>query len=115
MSAQELRDAAERLRELSAAGPGGDDYPWRAVRENARRGNGSVVSVITKADESVFEDAYCSLTDATYIATMHPGVGLALADWLDTTAERIGTPAQATLPQRQHAFAVARLILGSAS
>ncbi|MFC8447600.1 hypothetical protein [Kitasatospora sp. NPDC057223] len=47
---------------------------------------------------------------AEYIALMHPGVGLALADWLDSAAvgaELIG-------PDR-HALAVARLLLGEAA
>jgi hypothetical protein len=42
---------------------------------------------------------------------VHPGVGLALADWLDDTAERWPWGVRIT-PERGHALAVADLILG---
>jgi hypothetical protein len=46
--------------------------------------------------------------DATYIAALHPGVGKALADWLDSAAvdaEQIGPD--------HRALAVVRALLGS--
>ena len=45
--------------------------------------------------------------DAQYIALMHPGVGTALADWLDSAAE----DAEQIGPD-PHALAVARSVLG---
>lgn len=63
---------------------------------------------LTAAAEKLRRDA---------LAAMHPGVGAALADWLDEVAERL---AVTTHPDWQdtvepHALAVARHILGTGS
>jgi hypothetical protein len=64
---------------------------------------------------------------ATWIALMHPGVGLALADWLELEAsllealpvddaEALNTvPARLVLQSCRHALTVARALLGGAS
>ena len=49
---------------------------------------------------------------AAYIATMHPGVGLALADWLDRVAEHSGRYAGVLVDD---ALRLADLILGGAA
>lgn len=108
MSADRLREAARVLRERAEAatpGPWCDEYSGRT---------GPVV-MDAESRNALDHVAKCShfrgRIDAAYIATMHPGVGLALADWLDYAA--------ATLPacdcQWPHEpFAVADLILGGA-
>lgn len=79
--ADELRTAATRLRSLATAatpGPweqtGIGDYGWAVHFGHAAAG------VET-------EDSDQGRADADYIATMHPGVGLALAAWLESEAE----------------------------
>lgn len=85
--ADELRTAAEKLRALaSAATPG----PWEGVVDDHGRG---------EVDASIWADSISYYVtekissggrhkaDAHYIATMHPGVGTALADWLDSEAD----------------------------
>jgi hypothetical protein len=80
--AAELRQASESLR--AKANWWGDYSPWAAI-------DGDVVETEASRDP----DGPCyiatpySIEDAEYIATMHPGVGMALADWLDLTAHRI--------------------------
>jgi hypothetical protein len=52
---------------------------------------------------------------AAHIALMHPGVGLALADWLDSEAHRLAAtahPGWHDTVVNPHALAVARKILG---
>ena len=60
--------------------------------------------------------------DATYIASMHPGVGLALADWLDAQHRHVARhecEARCEYPdgcdQTRIAYRLADLILGGAS
>jgi hypothetical protein len=52
-------------------------------------------------------------TEARYIATMHPGVGLLLADWLDDAAAWEKTPNTVNHDMRAHD--IARAILGEAN
>lgn len=79
MSADELRQAAATLRER-ADHANADDVPWIA----------EVGAVGTAWINSPGEHHAISMhgwpAAARYIATVHPGVGLALADWLDTEA-----------------------------
>ena len=75
MTAQTLRDAAKMLRERAEAcdpWQGDDDHGSWADEYRTDGGNG---------------------TDAALIRVMHPGVGLALADWLDEEAARIAAAA----------------------
>lgn len=57
-----------------------------------------------------------STNDADFIATMHPGVGLALADWLDWTFDQghEGDADDSGCSECAPALAVARLINGGA-
>jgi len=101
MSADRLRAAAKVLRErtmLAALGP------WTAeIHEDGRAWIGQ------HRNEHMLA-AHGHPRTAEYIVTMHPGVGLALADWLDDAAreaEEVG--------ENHHAARVADLILGGAS
>jgi hypothetical protein len=109
MTSDLLRQAATVLRERAdAATPG----PWRTdveidgvhagSRTVVRAGVGyrsRVVSVgQTRPHHSKGE------ASAAYIATMHPGVGHALADWLDNEASIMG--------DHLAALTVARAVLG---
>ena len=96
--AETLIAAASLLRDRSAAVQIASPLPWRA------------------AD---LEDA-----QLLWIALMHPGVGLALADWLELEADLLEAlpadnaealktvPARLVLQSCRHALAVARQILG---
>ena len=126
MSAELLRQAATILRERAeAATPG----PWEANMHSPDMGGrhgwdlrgprnlgplGAVVS------------ARMLSGNAHYIATMHPGVGLALAKWLDDVAAGWpwdddgeggiwddGMPMRLDESQDSHALALARLIVGA--
>lgn len=90
MSAAELRRAAETLRERATWAdrdrgrwvvqqnlPEHRDYPAQAQVMTDPKGIYQFVA------SSVFVD------DAFYIATVHPAVGLVLADWLDQCADRL--------------------------
>jgi hypothetical protein len=108
MSADELRRAAATLRErANAAQPGPWESGERCVWSHADIPDGVVVGDAAGGG-GVYYDA-----DGAYIATVHPGVGLALADWLDHYASVL---------QQQHpiafaddAIALARLINGGAA
>lgn len=92
MSAQRLRDVASTLREVAE---GASPAPWEqfkyphAGRSGALELSG-VRSVPIEATGEFDSEVSESIdeTDARYIATMHPPVALALADWLDVVAIR---------------------------
>jgi hypothetical protein len=140
MSADLLREAAKVLRgRAEAAKPG----PWSAADEHGLMPDAWpawCVSQMRPGYESMSpEDGYVTdvadvhgddktaCPDADYIATMHPGVGLALADWLDDIAagwmwdddgaacDWDGMPLKLDEAVDSHAVKVARLILGRAS
>lgn len=117
--AEELRAAAEKLRALAtAASPG----PWTAepviygppcdgwgdpsVWEIHSKGY-SVVSHQTHEGGGIDQAG-----NAEWIAAMHPGVGAALADWLDVAAVNADV---LTWPNQfiEHALAVAHAVLGT--
>lgn len=86
MSAEKLREAAAVLRERAGnATPGA----WT----NAHLGHVVDMAVPRPATGAPFAvchgDGFAPNTaNATYIAMMHPGVGLALAGWFDEEAQR---------------------------
>jgi hypothetical protein len=93
MSANELRQAAETLRTRAAAastGPwesfvlGSEGYAVVADRPETERRRSRI-----RVARFGWEDWDTDKANAHWVATMHPGVGLALADWLDLTAHRI--------------------------
>ena len=109
MSAAELRKAAETLRaRAGAAHPG----PWYTDKYDAD-GVFTAPEVTLTSQDVAFASGGLSRqkeTDA-YIATMHPGVGLALADWLDLTARRLDEGLYVP-GDYQKPLALARLING---
>jgi hypothetical protein len=109
MSADLLHEAAEVLRERAeAATPG----TWI---HNPINGIHTVIGSCVATTHRHVEDA--RRADAAYIATIHPTVGLALADLLDAAAEglaRRGVTARITRAESD-ATSLARLILGRAS
>jgi hypothetical protein len=125
MSADELRQAAATLRERAEATthPG---HGWRladlagANEVWADRGPAGfdAFMVATTATRLNPNPGTRGHSDAAYIATVHPGVGLALADWLDATADEIERrewPRSRTSGTQDRALAVARLIIGGAA
>lgn len=94
-AANELRSAAEKIRTL-AMGATGNSQPWRYAE-------GSPSDSVRTA--TGWEIAYGEgANDLRYIASMHPSVGLALADWLDSAAEdaeQIGPDPRALAVARQ--------------
>lgn len=116
MSADRLREAARVLRERAQAATSG---PWEASTST----NPTYVAQVGHlAERDPSYIAACGPASvggdhaASYIATVHPGVGLALADWLDTAAnnaERNGWMAGYTEAMRgTSAVRIADLILG---
>ena len=138
VSADTLRRAAAVLRERAeAATPG----PWEGYYDDSSRPFWGVNTYRTGDQVAMhdLDDCYeerhgVGGSDAYYIATMHPGVGLALADWLSFVEQRHG-PAFLDRDEKpscnyvgcyenaeeypcedaQAAIAVARLILGEES
>jgi hypothetical protein len=108
--ADELRTAAEKLRSLTvdatadiAANPywGSVGFPPHEYPNLYARG----------VDNGFGGPA------GEFAAAMHPGVGLALADWLDCEARTWDNPAdgEPVTERDEHALAVARKINGTAS
>ncbi len=110
MSAERLRLAAKALRGRAEAATTG---PWSAHIDHDD--DPTILSAVS--ERYVAQTAYDGLSnttansasDADYIVTMHPGVGLALADWLDDLADH---GASALMPTERGAFVIADLILG---
>jgi hypothetical protein len=139
--AQTLRDAATRLREAATAATLG---PWRTHDTHLNQG-GHTATVLTARDDlnktelvawmptwshEPWTDGGNAWNNAAYGALMHPGVGLALADWLDKAAKHQSATEEAAHRvwansddteardrwianmSEQHALAVARAVLG---
>ncbi|CAL9647524.1 hypothetical protein [Streptomyces sp. enrichment culture] len=105
--AQELRTAANKIRTLAKAISTPDE------RDQVFHADGTDV---TQGCTGRYDVATTQTTElADYIAAMHPGVGTALADWLDATAATLDAN---THPGWQdtvapHSLAVARAINGT--
>lgn len=102
-----------------AAAPG----PWHALLCDGSTGDPSLdhvphaSGVTSEGGFVVCDEVMLTVTDATLIAAMGPGVALALAGHLDDTAtgiERRGVTARITAAEMS-ATAVARRVLGEAS
>ena len=123
--ADELRTAAEKIRELIDGVPRDlwGDRPWH-VEACSDKATGDCPCIVTQGEYKPFDQPQVPMIQyvadaettghANYIAAMHPGVGLALADWLESTAESLDST---THPGWQetvapHALAVARAING---
>lgn len=108
--AQLLRRAAAKIRQDAAAARKASPDPWAVTDERVVRcADGMVV-----ADRSSTTHP-AERADLPFIAAMHPGVGLALADWLDVCADyadRWLADAQLGSPFRAVGYTVAQQILG---
>lgn len=104
MSAHELRRASDTLRERADQALGTDAAPW------TMHDGGTYAEVLAAPSDGWKVAEYASHEAASYIATTHPGVGLALADWLDWTLTYIyGTD---PIPDEHPALTVARAVFG---
>ena len=94
MSAEALRRAAALIRERAEAAT---PAPWLAF--TAKKGGGYVHGVTTGLDEDYESDLFVGSTrgDAIHIASWHPAVALAVAEWLDAEAEN-PDPCHASTP-----------------
>lgn len=111
--ADELRTAAESLRKAAEAATDGPwisetspVYGFRVGTANMRAWVAFTGDYADEPDESG--------PDAAYIAAMHPGVGLALAGWLESTAESLDATTHPGWQETvaQPVLAVARAING---
>lgn len=113
--AEELRAAAAKLRGLTTA-LGDCRGPWYVVNREQRPYPQRIDNIgVPYVVASTTTDPSHPPTMADYIATMHPGVGTALADWLELFANTQFDP-EATIQEtdrsHEYALAVARAILG---
>jgi hypothetical protein len=109
--ADELRTAAATLRKLADDARKFVPEPWTIAREQViRAANDDIVA--DRSECRPGDDA-----DLPYIAAMHPGVGAALADWLDAEAVRYDRAASIGEFDASHdrPLAVARRINGGPS
>ncbi|PSK57038.1 hypothetical protein B0E38_02569 [Streptomyces sp. 111WW2] len=125
---EELRTAAGSLRKLVADLPttGWGDRPWHVEECSDTDGMSPCPCIVAQGEYREFDQPQEPLiqyvADAetvqhgAYIAVMHPGVGTALADWLDATAAALEkhAPAQWHARLEPQALAVARQINGGA-
>lgn len=105
--ADELRAAAKLLREDAHRAEVLSPLPWVTTDEHVIRCGNEERGIVADRSSEPHEAG-----DLPYIAAMHPGVGAALADWLDNTGAAL---AVSTHPDWQDcvaadALAVARLI-----
>lgn len=120
-AAEELAAAAEKLRKLATnATPG----PWRqhdthlgqyGYTATVLSGEGNDTDLrawLPSMSHEPWDETRNACPDAMYIAAMHPGVGVAIASWLDSWTG-IDLYEAGSLPEdAKHALAVARAING---
>lgn len=98
--ADTLRTAAEKLRELIA---NTTRAPW----------HGDDIDEVQSPEGQVARVYKALYPNSRYIAAMHPGVGQALAQWLEAEARYLATAAPGWKREAHpDALAVARAILG---
>lgn len=109
---EELRAAATLMRERARGTA--EPAPWFAMRSGA-------VASITESSKIAFTVAETSKgagTTADHIASWHPGVALAVADWLDGIASkeaaRVSCGTRYPVTGIDEALTVARAYLGEA-
>lgn len=113
--AEILTVAAKLLREQAGNAQHISPAPWTVDREGAY-GTGVVLA---KDGATIIADRSCDdhedAIDLPYIALVHPGVGLALADWLDSLTG-IEFSEHGPMPDEMvHALTLARQLLGGES
>ncbi|KOU67803.1 hypothetical protein ADK57_16035, partial [Streptomyces sp. MMG1533] len=111
--AEEIRTAAEKLRELLAA-PGLTPGPWLSLDHGDRLlydGPGAE----DQPPVYVVDEPMSNGANADWIEAMHPGVGNLLAKWLDSWGVIDLSEHAAMQEDARHALAIARAINGSPS
>lgn len=120
MSVETLRRAAALMRERAEAAT---PSPWRAVGDQLRATaadalieDNILVAYATGHDHRLGIKKSGAAPDAEHAASWHPDVALAVADWLDLTAdfEPQWAISRGLQPVAQRALAVARTYLGEA-
>ncbi|MFI5649960.1 hypothetical protein ACIA71_01905 [Streptomyces anulatus] len=123
--ADQLRAAAEKLRAAAAAVPS-DDWGTRAWHVEECSDTDTMEScpcIVAQGEHKEFDEPQVPLIQyvadaettehAAWIALMHPGVGLAVARWLESWAG-VDLSEHGPMPEdAQHALAVARQLLGT--
>lgn len=121
MTAETLAAAAQKLRRLAFQADGG---PWETTwRGQEYHLDGYRVGELTPISEWTYaiatmgpkvseQRSECDTANADYMAAMHPGVGAALAELLETAAGYVVDDAVAHPTHLVRALVVARLILG---
>ncbi|MFE0845312.1 hypothetical protein [Streptomyces rochei] len=119
--ADELRTAAQTLRTLATeAASGSGSNRWRTKRHFPNQPGSTFTSLLTESGTPLMGGGgrnrvpYLHAPVADYIAAMHPGVGTALAAWLESWTGIEMYEAHALPEDARHALAVARQINGSA-
>jgi hypothetical protein len=125
--ADEIAAAAQTVRKLTAVLPANDwgNRPWHAEECSDTDTMDNCPCIVAQGEYREFDQPQVPLIQyvadaeapefAAYIAAMHPGVGAALAGWLEITATSLTA---STHPDWQDcvaadALAVARAILGT--
>lgn len=103
MSAERLQDAATLLREVAGDAAFLSHEEWSTDGHQVISGSAGWCLVAVTSDESADDRT------SRFIATMDPGVALALADWLDDLADHDPSP---LMPTEAGAFKVADAVLG---
>lgn len=86
MTAKRLRQAAARLREVASSA---DQTPWGWRPFGGDPANLCRVVTYPEGEPWVVVAEDMEAPNAEYVATMHPPVALALADWLDSEEYRL--------------------------
>lgn len=114
---QELRDAAAKLRALAEAAATESGNPrWTSSRVFPDQPDSTASVVRAEGARPVFpvsQARYIRGPISDYVAAVGPGVGLALAQWLE--AEAFQALRNGNGPNHHHALDVARQILGDQS
>jgi hypothetical protein len=108
---EDVRHAAAKLRTLAEAatpGPWARDYHYITAEVPSGRPGGEVIGQMTP---SVVRLGTPDKANAAYVATMHPGMALAVADWLDD--EAVGAQTETGEPTA-HSLIIARVINAAA-
>lgn len=118
MSAEVLREAAALMR---ARAEGASGSPWSPILIEDEDGSADSYVISLAGLTSNWEDVGESMVgqDAEHIASWHPAVALAVADWLDSTSSFVEMYGEGGAADRGYSLlrslAVARAYLGEAS
>ena len=92
MSAARLREASRVLRERADDAAVAHGIDWRTSEDAIYRVQTETAGVRGEVQHRCYACGGLASTaekTATFIATMHPGVALIIADWLDSTANDV--------------------------